>query len=95
MSTRTLKTAMLAAAIGSTMLLGACQSQLLSDDRIASNTAGVLGVGNVAVSNRRSTATNTYYDAVTKDGKHYACTINGGGALALGLTNAPTCNPKE
>lgn len=77
--------------------LGGCQSTMLSDDRIASSTAGFLGVPpeGVAISDRRSDATNTYYIATTKDGKQYACVINGGGLLAMGLTNPPSCNPKQ
>lgn len=78
------------------LLASACQSTMLSDDRIASNTAGVLGVSpsEVKITDRRSEdPTNTYYTAVTKKGS-YACTINGGGILAVGLTNAPVCNKK-
>ena len=70
---------------------------MLSDDRIASNTAGVLGVSpeDLTISNRRSDgATNTYYVARTRSGREYACTINGGGLLAMGLVNPPTCSPR-
>lgn len=76
--------------------LSACQSTLLSDDRIVSNTAGVLGVSpaDLTIANRRSDgATNTYYTATARSGRAYACTINGGGVLAMGLVNPPTCNP--
>lgn len=77
-------------------LLAACQSTMLSDDRIASNTAGILGVSprEVKITDRRQDGpTNTYYIASTKKGK-YACIINGGGLLAAGMTNAPTCTKK-
>jgi hypothetical protein len=76
--------------------LGGCQSTMLTDDRIASNTASILGVApdQLAISNRRSDgATNTYYIAKTRAGREYACTINGGGVLATGLVNPPSCNP--
>jgi hypothetical protein len=76
------------------MALSGCQEQMLSDGRIVDNTAGVLGVSpsDVTIYNRRSEITNTYYNAHTRAGKTYACVLNGGGALALGLLNAPTCN---
>lgn len=72
----------------------ACQTTMLSDDRIASNTAGVLGVpiSDVTISNRRSDGpTNTYYIAKTRKAT-YSCVINGGGLLAGGMTNPPVCN---
>ena len=87
--------AVLLAAAGS---VSACQTEMMSDDRIVSNTAGVLGVSpdELTISERRSDgATNTYYIAVTRSGRKYACTINGGGLLAMGLVNPPTCNPME
>lgn len=79
------------------LTLGACQTTMLGDDRIASSTAGVLGVkpDEVSISDRWTmSATDTAYTATTKDGKVYACTINGGGLLAMGLTNAPSCKEK-
>lgn len=88
------------AALASIALLavaGGCQSTMLSDGRIASNTAGVIGASSsdLAISERRSDATHTYYVATTKDGKAYACVIAGGGALDLGLTKPPSCNPRN
>lgn len=78
------------------IMTAACQTTMLSDDRIASNTAGVLGVSpsEVRIVDRRTDGpTNTYYTAITKKGR-YACVINGGGALAFGMTNPPVCNKK-
>ena len=78
------------------ILTSACQTTMLSDDRIASNTAGVLGVSttDVKITDRRSDGpTNTYYTATTKKGS-YGCVINGGGLLAGGMTNPPICNKK-
>lgn len=74
----------------------ACQTTMLSDDRIASSTAGVLGVpvSAVTISDRRSDGpTNTYYTAKTHKAT-YSCVINGGGLLAAGMTNPPVCNKK-
>ena len=81
-----------------TLLMGGCQSTMLNDDRIATQTAGVLGVpaAQITISDRVSAGpTNTSYIAHdTKSGATYACTINGGGILAAGMTNPPTCNKK-
>ncbi len=77
-------------------LATACQTTMLSEDRIASNTAGVLGVpaSEITITDRRSDGpTNTYYTAKTKKGT-YACVINGGGLLAAGMTNPPVCNKR-
>jgi hypothetical protein len=82
-------------AVLATLLLSACQSQMLSDGRIADNTASIIGAdpSTVTISGRHGDATNTYYMATLTNGKRYACVINGGGALALGMVNPPTCNP--
>lgn len=75
--------------------LGACATTdlMLSDNRIASNTAGAIGVqpGDLTITDRRTELTNTYYVATTSTGARYACVINGGGALAMGLVNPPSC----
>lgn len=73
-----------------------CQTTLLSNDRIASATAGILGVpvSEVSISERRTDGpTNTFYTATTRKGS-YACIINGGSALSMGIVNPPTCNKK-
>ena len=78
------------------MVLAGCASTILSDDRIKSNTALALGVPpeQITISNRNYDGmTNTYYTAST--GSHtYACTINGGTVMSMGITNPPTCTPK-
>lgn len=77
-------------------LSAGCASQLLSDERLATNTAGAIGVapGDVVVSNRREQLPNTFYTAKTKAGKEYNCTVNGGSLLAAGMVNPPSCSPK-
>ena len=76
--------------------MSACQTTLLSNDRIASETAGVLGVpqSELSITDRvQDGATNTRYMAAdSKTGARYRCVINGGGVLALGMVNPPTCN---
>ena len=78
--------------------LTGCQSTMLQDDRIAADTAGVLGVpsSQITISDRAAQGpTNTTYLAHdTKSGTTYACNINGGGLLAVGMTNPPTCNKR-
>ena len=83
---------------GLTVILGlsGCQDQLMSDDRVKSSIAGVLGVpsSSVTLTDRRSDGpTNTYVLAHVAGGKTYACTVNGGGVLAFGVINPPTCQP--
>ena len=75
------------------LLLGACQSELLSDDRIVSSTATVIGVrpDQFTIADRYSDTTNTYYTARTSGGVSYACVINGGGVLEAGMIDPPTC----
>lgn len=78
------------------LALSGCQSQMMSDDRMTSSIAGTLGVqpSDVTLTDRRSDGpTNTYVVAHLKNGKAYACTVNGGGLLAAGIINPPTCNP--
>lgn len=74
-------------------LPGCTASQMLSDARIADNTAGILGVASseVSIADRREAFPNTYYTARAR-GVTYACTINGGNALAFGMVNMPSCN---
>nr|WP_294563972.1 hypothetical protein [uncultured Rhodopila sp.] len=76
--------------------LAGCQDEMLSNDRMASSIAGTLGVpvSQVTLSDRRSDGpTNTYVIAHVVGGKSYACTVNGGGLLAAGMVNPPSCQP--
>lgn len=74
-------------------LPGCSASQMLSDARIADNTAGILGVApsEVSISGRREAFPNTYYVAQAR-GVTYACTINGGTVLSFGMVNVPSCD---
>jgi hypothetical protein len=76
------------------VFVAGCAATVISDDKIRSSTAGVLGVepGQVAIENRRSEMTNTYYVAKTSNGE-YACVISGS-VLSAGLVNPPTCTRK-
>jgi hypothetical protein len=74
-------------------IVSGCATNLLSDDRIRANTAGVLGqpASAVVISDRREEGLNTYYTARTRRGV-FACSINGGNILTAGMVNAPICN---
>ena len=77
----------------SSVLIG-CADKILSDDRIRDNTALALNMPSTAVviSDRRYDGmTNTYYTARTSRGT-YACVINGGSVMAMGMTNRPECS---
>ncbi len=80
--------------LAASLALGGCADKLLSDDRIRENTAMALNqpISAVTISGRRyDGATNTYYTANTPRGT-FACTINGGSVMALGMTNSPQCS---
>jgi hypothetical protein len=84
----------MAAALAVLITASGCADQMLSNDRIRSNTAMALGQPDSAVviaDRRYDGATNTYYTARTPRGA-YHCRINGGGLLAMGMTNAPQCS---
>jgi len=69
---------------------------MLDDEKIKSNTAGVLGYspGDLAIIDRRTEGTNTYVSLTANDGKQFNCVINGGNLLTMGIVNPPACAPK-
>lgn len=70
-----------------------CADQLMSDNRLQGAVGSALNDPNVTISGRHfDGATNTYVVAKTNHGT-YSCTVNGGGALALGIINPPVCTP--
>jgi hypothetical protein len=78
------------------LFLSSCADQMLSNDRIASATSGMLGLqpNQVAISDRRSDMNRTYYTATTNAGQQYTCLIAGGNAMTMGMTGAPICGKK-
>ena len=77
------------------LITAGCADQLLSDNRLRDTTAAALfqPASSVTISDRRSDGpTNIYYVAHTPKGT-YNCIINGGGVLAMGITNPPDCSP--
>ncbi len=88
-----MKTSTSLALLAGLISLAGCANTLLSDDRIRSSTALILGQPEsaITISNRRYDGlTNTYYAANTPRGS-YQCVINGGSVMALGMTNSPQC----
>lgn len=86
-------------ALGTVIFLSGCATQLLSDDRIRNNTAGVIGApaDTITITDRHEELPNTYYTATVRNGKKvamYACSINGGTLLDVGMVTAPTCSKK-
>ena len=78
------------------ILLAGCSSTILPDDKIKSQTATVLGVSpdQVAISGRNSDGVSDTSYIATAGSRTYSCTINGGTALSLGMSNAPVCTPR-
>jgi len=70
------------------------KSNALTDDKIKSETSGVIGCApdDLTILSRRTEGENTFVNLLTKDGKKYTCTINGGNALTLWTVNPPMCS---
>lgn len=71
-------------------------TNMLSDERIVSESAGALGYppSELTLVSRRTEGTNTYAALKGKDGKEFNCIINGGNFLSMGMTNPPMCGRK-
>lgn len=74
----------------------ATKTNVLSDERILSETSGVLGYApkDLTILDRRTEGVNTYVRLKAKDKKEFNCTINGGNLLSMGVTNPPMCGKK-
>ena len=74
----------------------ASKTNTLDDEKIRSQTSGVLGYepAELTVVSRRTEGTNTYAQLKANDGKEFTCVINGGNLLTLGMTNPPSCSRK-
>lgn len=69
-------------------------TNMLTDERIVSESAGALGLAPAELSlvSRRTEGTNTYAVLRSKEKREYACVINGGNLLSFGMVNPPTCS---
>ena len=90
----------LASALLMTSLAGcsavATKTNTLSDERILSETGGVLGLSpsELTLVERRTEGVNTYVTLKAGNGKTYACIVNGGNLFSFGMTNPPVCNAR-
>jgi hypothetical protein len=71
-----------------------CASHLLSDERLRSSTAGLIGARSetITISDRREQMSDTRYTATTSSGQIYDCVIDGGGIFSFGMVNLPGCS---
>ena len=74
----------------------ATKTNTLSDERILSETGGVLGLSpsDLTLVDRRTEGVNTYVTLKASHGKTYSCTVNGGNLFSFGMTNPPVCNAR-
>lgn len=74
----------------------AAKTNVLSDTKIISSSAGVLGLepSQLTLVSKRVDGTNTYANLKAAGGKEYTCVINGGNLLSMGMTNPPMCSKK-
>lgn len=89
----------LIAALCAAIALAGCstiaeKTNFVSDESLKSQSAGAIGVTpeELTLVSRRTQGTNTYAVLRTRDKKEYACTVNGGNLLTMGMTNPPSCN---
>lgn len=74
----------------------ATKTNTLSDERILSETGGILGLSpsELTLVERRTEGVNTYVTLKASNGKTYACTVNGGNLFSFGMTNPPVCTAR-
>jgi hypothetical protein len=72
------------------------KTNFVSDDTLKSQAAGTLGYApaDLTLVSRRTEGTNSYVVLRARDKKEFACTINGGNLLTMGMTNPPSCTRK-
>lgn len=87
---------MFAAALGGCAAV-AEKTNMISDNTVKSQTAGALGYvpNDLEIVSRRTEGTNTYVVVKVKDNREFACTLNGGNILTMGMVNPPSCNPRK
>ena len=74
----------------------ASSTNILTDDKIKSQSAGALGYesSELSIVSRRTEGTNTYVNLKATDKREFTCVINGGNLLSMGMTNPPMCSKK-
>lgn len=104
MNVSSLKVAAMTATLAASQLAGCATvaggTNMLTDERIVSESAGALGLApaNLTLVSRRTEGTNTYATLRArekdKDKAEYVCVINGGNLLSFGMVNPPTCTKR-
>ena len=74
----------------------ASRTSTLSDERILSETGGVPGMSrrNSPSRNAAPKAPAPIVTLKARNGRTYACTVNGRNLLSFGMTNPPVCQPR-
>lgn len=82
-------------------IFGGCAGLMTGGDGVATDrlqevTANELDMNanDLIISNKRVVELQTYYDVSTKKGEKFHCSIEGGGALYLGMIGTPQCAKK-
>lgn len=72
------------------------KTNMLSDEKLISQTSGALGYSpnQLTLVGRRTEGNNTYAELKAGDGKEFNCIINGGNMLTMGIVNPPMCAKK-
>jgi hypothetical protein len=72
------------------------KTNMMSDADVKAKVAGTLGYSaeTMTLLNRRTDGTNTYVTVRAADKKEFACTVNGGNLLSMGITNPPDCRAR-
>ena len=82
------------------ILCTGCATDSYTDKRLKIDTGELLGVdpGQIEISNKHLTDSNTYYTAKTNSAE-YSCTIEGGSVMEsvikMGISPAPKCVKKD
>jgi hypothetical protein len=71
-------------------------TNMLTDEKIKSDTSGALGYSpdDLTITSRRTEGVNTYVNLKAKDRREFTCILNGGNLLTMGIVNPPMCNKK-
>jgi hypothetical protein len=71
-------------------------TNILSEDKIISESSGVLGYspGDLTLVSKRTEGQSTFITLKAKDGKEFACVIQGGNVLTWGVSSPPDCRKK-
>jgi hypothetical protein len=77
------------------MLLSACASFAVTDDKLLERTSHALGleVGDFTISGRSDEGTTTHYKVMTNSGNRYNCSVGGSVSVLGRSVSDAICNP--